>query len=145
MRRVLRVLIVVSLFAAPKDFVGADQCGTCHTAELTQWKSTAHARAADVLGTHAKDGACLVCHGTGEGVSSRLRPGVQCEACHGGGAAYDPDDVMRDLPLARLLGLRADPLATCARCHRVSTGTSLHTFDATKDWARIAHTTTKTP
>ncbi len=144
MRAALPILMMVAATAnaSPRDFVGVKTCGSCHPNELAQWQTTAHARAADaaVLGARVKDGACLSCHGTGEGVSARnLLPGVQCEACHGGGAAYAKDDVMRDAPLARLLGLREDPLTTCARCHRASARTSPSVFDAKTAWPTIAH------
>jgi hypothetical protein len=48
---------------------------------------------------------------------------VGCEACHGAGAAYAEDDVMRNLDLARALGL-VDTSARarlCATCHTGST------------------------
>jgi len=94
-----------------------------------------------VLGARVRDGACLSCHGTGDGPAARARlPGVQCEACHGAGRAYAPDDVMRDPFLARALGLRdlaTDPAAACLRCHRART--TPEPFDFAKSWARIAH------
>jgi hypothetical protein len=51
---------------------------------------------------------------------------VGCEACHGAGAAYAEDDVMRDRPVAQALGLAdastaAARAAMCAPCHRAST------------------------
>jgi hypothetical protein len=118
--------------AGPKDHTGADACGACHPAILASWKTTAHARASDasVLGARARDGVCLSCHAT-----ARLA-GVQCEACHGPGAAYSPADVMRDLPLARALGLR-DAAASCKRCHVGST--TPRAFDFAREWARIRH------
>ena len=119
--------------AGPRDYTGAAACGACHAAIVASWKQTTHARAAApaILGARAKDGACLSCHAT-----TRALPGVQCEACHGPGAAYSPDDIMRDRPLARALGLR-DAAASCARCHVVST--SPRPFDAAAAWARIKH------
>ena len=129
----LLLCLAPAAVAGPRDFTGADACGTCHAQILASWKKTAHARASDakVLGANAKQGACLTCHAT-----SRQLGGVQCEACHGPGAAYSPEDVMRDRPLARALGLR-DAAASCKRCHLVST--SPRPFDFARDWARIAH------
>lgn len=132
-------VLAATAAAAPRDYLGADTCGACHPAVLESWRKTAHARAAaaEVLGNRTRAGACLVCHATGEGASPRaLLPGVQCEACHGGGAAYAVRDLMRDPPLARKLGLR-DPMTTCARCHR--TRTSARPFDAAAAWERIRH------
>jgi hypothetical protein len=132
--------------AAPSEYIGANACGACHAAALNTWTSSAHARASapEVLGRRAKDAACLSCHATGEGGDrARLLAGVQCEACHGAGAAYaQAADVMRDLPLARALGLRdlsKDPAAVCVRCHRDGTSTRNAKFDYAAAWARIAH------
>lgn len=135
------VLVVLAAGAdgAPRDYVGVDACASCHPAIAASWRETAHARASapEVLGRRARDGACLVCHATGEGASpARLLAGVQCEACHGGGAAYAIEDVMRDPPLSRALGLR-DPMKTCARCHVARTGA--RPFDAAAAWERIKH------
>ncbi|MCB1298173.1 MAG: hypothetical protein KDB08_04235 [Microthrixaceae bacterium] len=108
--------------AGARAWVGTDACGACHPAELAAWKKTVHARAADHLGTRPR-GRCLGCHGTGDapaGAAVELQVG--CEACHGAGAEYATDDVMRDPALARALGLRdlsteAARAVTCAGCH----------------------------
>lgn len=129
--------------AAPADYVGQAACATCHPAVAKTWLASAHARAAapEVLGRRARDAACLTCHATGEGARNLL-PGVQCEACHGAGAAYAAaEDVMRDRPLARALGLRdlaKDPAAVCARCH-AGGGTRAARFDYPTAWKKIAH------
>jgi hypothetical protein len=128
--------------AASTDYVGAARCGSCHAAALASWQTSAHAHAstAEVLGSRAGDGACLVCHATGGASRARL-PGVQCEACHGAGAAYDEADLMLDRPLAVSLGLRdlsRDPAALCLRCHR-SPGTRAGRFDYATAWAEIQH------
>jgi hypothetical protein len=86
---------------------------------------------------------CLGCHSTGEAPAGRpYFSGVQCEACHGAGAGYAADDLMRDPPLAAELGLR--PLAAaearaalCASCHHVTT--RLAPFDPVAGWQRIRH------
>jgi hypothetical protein len=129
--------------AAPADYVGQATCASCHATAQKAWLASAHARASspEVLGRRAKDAACLTCHATGEGARTLL-PGVQCEACHGAGAAYAAaEDVMRDRPLARALGLRdlsRDPGAVCARCHSGG-GTRAARFDAATAWKKIAH------
>jgi hypothetical protein len=131
MIREVSLAFAVLVFLAPRDYVGVEACGKCHSAAMTAWQASAHATSstAAVLGTRVNDAACLVCHGTGDGASARARlAGVECEACHGGGAAYAFDDVMRDLPLARAVGLR-DARQSCARCHT----------NNTPDWKKIQH------
>jgi hypothetical protein len=59
---------------------------------------------------------------------------VGCEACHGAGAAYAEDDIMRNPPVARALGLAdlSTPkarTALCMQCH--SRMTTSKPFDAT--------------
>jgi hypothetical protein len=107
------------------DWVGTATCGGCHPAQLASWRTTAHASATARLGTRPA-ARCLACHGTGEAPAGPVVAAeVGCEACHGAGAHYAPDDVMRDLPLARALGLRdvSSPGARarlCATCHRAA-------------------------
>jgi hypothetical protein len=137
--------------ASPRDHVGSQACASCHAEIAASWAKTAHARAGESIyggltpppqkrggsppnGKRKARGRCLGCHAT-----SRAEPvAVGCEACHGPGAAYLPADVMRDRPLATRLGLVADPLTTCARCH-VPGRTSPDDFDAASAWLRIAH------
>jgi hypothetical protein len=138
MSRSLAIVAVVALIvvggsaisrADRADWVGSDACGSCHPAELAAWKQTAHAGAADRLGTKPKS-RCLACHGTGDAPAGKASfCEVGCEACHGSGADYAADDIMRDRPMARALGLRdlstAEAVAAmCAGCHR-GTGTRL--------------------
>ena len=107
--------------AGRRDWIGSDACGRCHPAQLAAWRRTAHARAA---AGRAGAGRCLACHGTGDAPAGKAYAAeVGCEACHGAGAAYAADDIMRDLPLSRVLGLRdvsgpAARAAVCAGCHR---------------------------
>ena len=122
-------LLAILLVAGPAraergDFVGSQACGACHPKELAAWQATAHARAA-LAGAAPK--RCYACHGTGDApAGAAYWPEVGCEACHGAGASFAPDDVMRDLPLARALGLRdvttpATRAAICDTCHRAIT------------------------
>lgn len=129
---------------APAGFLGADACGQCHAEIAASWRKTAHSRAlARLTRREAAAPRCRSCHATGEAPLGRSDlPGVQCEACHGPGADYAPDDVMRDLPLARALGLRdlstpARRAALCMRCHRAAT--RLAPFDPERAWTTIAH------
>jgi hypothetical protein len=142
---ILGIVIATPVAAAPRDYLGAAACGQCHAPALAAWEKSARAGASapEVLVERGRDPACLACHATGDGASvASLLPGVQCEACHGGGAAYAVDDIMRDPPLARALGLRdleADLAAVCARCHRPGAGTRAAKFDAAAAWTKIQH------
>ena len=64
--------------------------------------------------------------------------GVQCEQCHGPGKLYQPDYVMRDRELSRLLGLVDATPAGCLACHTEG-APSLEPFDYRTLWARIDH------
>lgn len=101
------------------DYVGAIVCRGCHSEIHSSWLTARHAGALDTLVAagqqHNPD--CLACHTTGyrKGgfVSAIATPGfagVQCEECHGTGAAHvgsrSPADIIR-LPTAD----------TCGKCH----------------------------
>jgi hypothetical protein len=112
--------------AARGDWTGSATCGTCHPDQLAAWKLTPHATAAAALPAKPA-GRCLACHATGEAPAGpAIALEVGCEACHGAGAAYAEDDIMRDLDLSRALGLAdvttaAAREAICAGCHTGST------------------------
>jgi hypothetical protein len=112
--------------ASRRDWTGSAACGGCHPGELAAWQVTPHARTRDRFATRPEP-RCLGCHATGEAPAGpAIAVEVGCEACHGAGAAYAEDDVMRDRPVAQALGL-ADAstpkarAAVCAPCHRSST------------------------
>ena len=125
--RALAALVIVLVTSAParaskRDWIGSVACGACHPAELAAWQATPHARTAMRFAA-APDTRCLACHATGEAPAGpTIAFEVGCESCHGAGAAFGEDDLMRDRPLARGLGmvdlstptLRA---AACATCH----------------------------
>jgi cytochrome c5 len=129
--------------AARADYVGSETCGGCHSSALEVWQRSAHARASESLGRGVSDRRCLACHATGDAPAGRpYGSGVGCEMCHGSGAGYAPDDVMRDPVLARELGLRElgttqARTALCMSCHRAST--RLTPFDVEAAWRSIAH------
>jgi hypothetical protein len=126
-------LTASTALAARRDFVGSTTCGTCHPRILAAWQATAHARATAALGKKPP-ARCLACHGTGDAPAGRAYfAEVGCEACHGAGAHYATDDLMRDRPLALALGLvdlsvPATRAAVCARCH-ASVSTRLRPLD----------------
>lgn len=116
--------------AARRDWSGSAACGACHPRELAAWKKTAHAKpfAVPSAATFAL-ARCMGCHTTGELPAGELVEAVVgCEACHGAGADYGYDDLMRNRLVAIELGLvdlRVPALraATCATCHTASTST----------------------
>lgn len=120
--------------AARRDWTGSAACGSCHPKQLAAWQTTRHAMTRDRFAGRP-EARCLACHATGEAPAGpAIAVEVGCEACHGAGAAYAADDLMRNLPVARSLGLAdlSTPklrAAACAQCHaRATRGTP---FDPT--------------
>ncbi len=136
------VLMAGSVRGDRADYVGAERCGRCHAEALSVWQKSAHARAALRLGARPKR-QCLACHTTGEAPAGRpFFAGVHCEACHGPGAAYATEDIMRNPTLAGHLGLRDLSTAKlraalCAECHRART--RLSPFDPEAAYRAIKH------
>jgi hypothetical protein len=130
--------------AARADYVGTATCVSCHAAAGAAWAKSAHATAAASLGD-APQARCLGCHTTGDApAGASWFAEVGCEACHGAGAGYAEDDLMRDPTLARELGLRdlSTPEARdrlCASCHRPAMRTKSTPFDPDTAWKAIAH------
>src|SRR5262249_48868269 len=82
--------------ASRKDWTGSAACGACHPAELASWQATPHAQTRNRF-TARPEARCLGCHATGEAPAGpAIAVEVGCEACHGAGAAYATDDLMRD-------------------------------------------------
>jgi hypothetical protein len=129
-------------YAGRADYVGAEACGRCHPAAYAAWQASAHARAVERLGP-SPEGRCLACHTTGEAPAGpAFFAGVTCEACHGPGAGYAAEDVMRNPHLARAVGLRdlstpARRAALCNTCHRAAT--RLAPFEPEGAYRRIEH------
>ncbi len=100
-------------------YAGADVCGGCHPVPRDQWRSTPHAHAWEnlVVSGHHGDRECFSCHATGVGNGGPSSPeevgglrDVQCESCHGAGAAHALDPLN-----ARMV--KDPPVATCVACH----------------------------
>lgn len=118
-------------------FVGADACQSCHEDIYTQWSGTAHASAFEILEHESReyDRDCTPCHTTGFyklggfehlSVTPELVD-VQCEACHGNGAAHVEDpDVKTD----------TDARSTCRQCHNAQ---QTPDFEFEAFWERIKH------
>lgn len=142
-RGVLIFAVVVGLCGArvadAQSYVGAERCGQCHTKEYQQWKAGPHAQAfATLTEGQRADNRCANCHMTLADNWRGPTTGVQCEDCHGSGRYYHPEYVMRDAELSRAVGLRDPSEAMCRGCHTES-APSVHAFDFSAMWARIAH------
>mgnify|MGYP001031665707 FL=1 len=110
-----------SVQGSPDRYVGAEVCGRCHTAEMAQWRTTAHARAWQTLVDRRQDQAkeCVGCHVVGQGqpggfqdaATTPAMANVQCESCHGMGSQHDA------YPTAQ----RRVTEQTCRICHTKET------------------------
>ncbi|MBF0623590.1 MAG: hypothetical protein HQL82_02165 [Magnetococcales bacterium] len=106
-----------------RPFLGAAQCRSCHEEQHARWLATAHGTALASLERVGKgfDSDCLPCHTVGfnaEGgfVEQGLTPhlaNVQCESCHGPGAAHGASK--GKVPPGRI-GDQAG-LEACRDCH----------------------------
>lgn len=123
-------------------YAGSQSCHACHADINQAWSQTAHAGALESLTARSRenDSECLACHVTGldipgedadffamSGVPETLH-GVQCEACHGPGAAHARD------PLAAKMEMVTQD--TCMRCH---TGRRDPDFDYDRDLFQVQH------
>lgn len=117
---VLTICVAAGIATAGKaDWVGSAKCGSCHPKQLAAWLKTPHATTAKRF-TSKPESKCLACHGTGDAPAGpAIAVEVGCEACHGAGAAYAEDDIMRNVPVARALGLvdTSDRKKVCMTCH----------------------------
>jgi predicted CXXCH cytochrome family protein len=124
-------------------------CGNCHVLKQQTWAQTGHARAwEDLQASGHANASCDKCHTTnGEtnigpdtagffGASDASKPyyhDVQCEACHGPGAAHVmvPDETQ---PIAYLVSYDSTLGVGCGECH---SGPPHNPFY--EDWSRGAH------
>lgn len=123
MRSALGLLLFAATASAGRlDWTGSAACGQCHAKQLAGWQSTPHATTHERFAGRPPS-VCLGCHATGEAPAGpAVAVEVGCEACHGAGAAYSPDDIMRDRPVALALGLADLSTAKartqlCMSCH----------------------------
>jgi hypothetical protein len=115
---------------------GSASCAACHQEEFAAWQKSGHAHAWATLekrGAHV-DSACQRCHTTGFGLGgfeSRAHTpsyvDVQCESCHGPGAAHARHPETKTLLAAR---------DQCAGCHDHENSPE---FEFAAYWAKIVH------
>ncbi len=154
--------------ANPALHVGAHTCAECHDRrqmghQYSKWLESSHSAAFAVLGTDAAakiaaeqglegppqtDLRCLKCHAAtyhdpaaGSMTEGLVFQGVSCEACHGAGSQYVPDN---NAPAAKCggPGLKKATRDTCAACHENAHGKP---FDYEQAWQAIAHPTVEPP
>jgi Cytochrome c554 and c-prime len=114
---IVTLALTASVMANPPEhkFVGEAKCKMCHKIQDTSWAATKHAKAFDALKPNEqKDAKCFGCHVTN---NDPAMPGVQCEACHGGGGDYMTMKVMKDPAAAKAAGLVKPDKAACEKCH----------------------------
>ena len=119
------------------SLAGAQTCGLCHAEEFAAWQKSPHATAHTKLTrSNLRNKVCTSCHSLAD---TPLLAGVQCESCHGQGAQYAKDFVMKDKKLAAAVGLVAHPtVKTCLKCHGPGSP-SIKPFDFESAWARIGN------
>jgi YVTN family beta-propeller protein len=158
--------------AAAKDpfYIGAQACGECHQGpemghQFSKWRLSAHAKAYAALSHPAaaeitrlsglleephRSRMCLGCHSTAAEAEEweraegfHLEDGLQCEACHGPGSEYAPEDIMRDRAKAMAHGLKMPTKEDCLLCHRAKGSHDAvlkkKPFDLDAAWQAIAH------
>ena len=119
-------------------YLGLGNCQRCHPDEFDAYVETRHAGSYATLSAvfMHRDSGCIPCHSTGYGEPGgfggvRIRGAqtdlvdVQCEACHGPGAAHSRD--------GRYLGTARE---SCVKCHTAEQDPQ---FDFEKAWEKIAH------
>jgi len=107
------MMVSMHVFAAKPKYVGPAKCASCHKANYLAWKTSAHAKAFNVLKPGKRKKAklraeldpekdyttekkCVKCHVTGyrkkggfkDVESTPQFAAVTCEACHGPGSKY---------------------------------------------------------
>jgi hypothetical protein len=97
-------------------YAWAEACKSCHADIYESWSKTKHSRTIDRLSSSEQQQNCIGCHTTGgvgklEVDGKFVNRGVQCEGCHGPGAAHAADPTNKK-------GLLKTPQSrTCEACH----------------------------
>ncbi|MCU0280143.1 MAG: beta-propeller fold lactonase family protein [Candidatus Nanopelagicales bacterium] len=150
--------------------IGVQACGACHEGaekgrQFSKWRLSAHAKAyASLALPEAREitrlsglteephqsRMCLGCHATGAEAEEwekdpgfHLEDGLQCEACHGAGSEYAPEDIMKNREQAMMHGLKMPTKEDCLGCHRAKGSHDAvlkkAPFDLEAAWKAIAH------
>jgi hypothetical protein len=97
-------------------YAWAEACKSCHQDIYDAWEKTKHARAISRLSHGDQEKECINCHVTGgpgkiEENGKFVNANIQCESCHGPGAAHVADPAVRT-------GLSRKPKQqVCDACH----------------------------
>jgi hypothetical protein len=97
-------------------YAWAESCKSCHADIYDSWSKTKHSRTLDRLSMDEQQQNCVGCHTTGgvgklEVDGKFVNKGVQCEGCHGPGAAHVADPTNK-------AGLsKTPPARVCEGCH----------------------------
>lgn len=120
-----------------KPFVSFERCRECHEEIVSQWETTKHAHAFDILVAQSRefDRDCTPCHTTGfykQGgfLSLTSTPdliNVQCESCHGNGNDHSENPEVIPAENAS---------AVCTSCHNSEQSPDFVFEDR---WSRIRH------
>ena len=121
-----------------KPLAASVACSQCHLSQYIKWANSGHGHPSEktVSRWYEVDASCFNCHATGarmgdsaDSITSIGLPDVQCEACHGPGAAHVAKP-------AKGYGRIADMKTTCLSCHTAETSPS---FDLKAAWTKIKH------
>jgi len=121
-----------------KPLASSVACSQCHLSQYIRWANSGHGHPSEKTVSHwyEVDASCFNCHATGarmgdsaDSITSIGLPDVQCEACHGPGAAHVAKP-------AKGYGRIADMKTTCISCHTSETSPG---FDLNAAWTKIKH------
>jgi hypothetical protein len=153
----------VQLAFSKAEYVGSQECKSCHRTEYEKWEKSGHAHAYDTLvkATRPKnrqyDGECIVCHVVGFGYekgfadekTTPLLKNVGCESCHG--PCSEHVDRPKDAKIRAMINpYRWEPNESpakrthrmtqidifCQKCHDIDN--DVH-FTFAEKWAQIVH------
>jgi hypothetical protein len=156
-------------FPGGREFVGSNECGTCHTKAFAKWQTTPHAHATDTIVNPKErsniarhhDPECLSCHVTGWNPqkyypyttgyvdlekSAHLHANG-CENCHGPGSkhvAAESAGGVSDAELSKLRESMRLPLASakkkCQECHDIDNSPEFDKEGAfERYWEEVKH------
>ncbi|MBV9866390.1 MAG: hypothetical protein JO316_13640 [Abitibacteriaceae bacterium] len=137
-------------FGSKAKFVGDTTCATCHAQAHAIWQKTPHAHAMAVLQKNNDEGRpeCVRCHSVGYALPTGFKTlketprlaNVQCESCHGPGAAHvayyqKPQTTQTHEPP----DYGAVGQQFCVNCHDPENDPKYHKLGFARYWAKIKH------